>query len=257
MILDAADMRNIFELIDHLRRMGDQPSRWKPCMASRLCGLLSARVSICLETVASGTKPRSQPQTNLVVALPDGGFLQSAAANPGGRINLDRPLFADTDSTAKTAGAVRIASVASRGFDMLPGRSGDAAFSHQSYSSPRVKQCLFLLRSSQDPAFSLRHRAMLQLFHTELKRAITRDAPGRPPHGGMTIPALSPRLSQTLALLSEGLSEKQVAARLGCRPGTLHDYIKELHKRFAVSSRAELLAAHIRINLQSAGRLQL
>jgi DNA-binding CsgD family transcriptional regulator len=53
---------------------------------------------------------------------------------------------------------------------------------------------------------------------------------------------LSPRLSQVLEGLRQGLSIKQVAHRLGLSIHTVHDYTKDLYRRFGVSSRGELLA---------------
>jgi DNA-binding NarL/FixJ family response regulator len=40
----------------------------------------------------------------------------------------------------------------------------------------------------------------------------------------------------------EGDSEKQAALRLDISRNTVHDYVKQLHQRFGVSSRGELLA---------------
>jgi DNA-binding CsgD family transcriptional regulator len=54
---------------------------------------------------------------------------------------------------------------------------------------------------------------------------------------------LSPRLVQTLELLLQGASEKQIAQQLNLSPHTIHDYVKALHRRFGVASRAELLIA--------------
>lgn len=59
---------------------------------------------------------------------------------------------------------------------------------------------------------------------------------GRPP-----LPKLPPRLEQVLRLLMQGASEKQIARKLGVSMHTVHDYAKDLHKRFGVSSRGELL----------------
>lgn len=56
-----------------------------------------------------------------------------------------------------------------------------------------------------------------------------------------TIVEIAPRLLQTLLCLMQGLSEKQIAVRLGLSHNTVHDYIKKLHKHFDVSSRGELL----------------
>jgi DNA-binding CsgD family transcriptional regulator len=53
---------------------------------------------------------------------------------------------------------------------------------------------------------------------------------------------LSPRMQQTLLSLLGGDSEKQVAAKLGVSPHTVHVYVKQLYRKYGVSSRGELLA---------------
>lgn len=56
------------------------------------------------------------------------------------------------------------------------------------------------------------------------------------------VASLSPRLRQTLELLLEGATEKRIAASLSLSSHTVHDYVKELYRRFDVCSRSELLA---------------
>jgi DNA-binding CsgD family transcriptional regulator len=56
---------------------------------------------------------------------------------------------------------------------------------------------------------------------------------------------LSPRAGETLAGLLEGLSEKQIAGRLGISKNTVHTYVKAVYSNFQVSSRSELLAIWI------------
>ena len=53
---------------------------------------------------------------------------------------------------------------------------------------------------------------------------------------------ISPRQKEVLELLMEGLSEKQVALRLGISVHTAHGYVKVLYKRLDVCSRGELYA---------------
>ena len=260
MNLDATDIRGIFALIDHLRSVGTRPTLWKPCMLSNLCRMFHARLGVCLESVAGGNPQvaRRDAPPDIVVALPDGGFLQG-----GKSVASDRRLDASSTAGAGTeaiAGLFCIqgrSSDENRGFEMARGRCGDVLCSQQHFVSLHRRQSIFLLRRSQDIPFTPRDQALLAMFHAEFKRAVIRDNHSRLPTDTMPRPALSPRLRQTLELLAEGLSEKQVAAKLGCSPNTTHGYIKELHRRFAVNSRAELLAAHARINLQSAGRLRL
>jgi DNA-binding CsgD family transcriptional regulator len=57
---------------------------------------------------------------------------------------------------------------------------------------------------------------------------------------------LSPRQEQTLQYLLGGDSEKQVARKLKLSQHTVHVYVKALYRRFGVSSRAELLARHLK-----------
>lgn len=57
---------------------------------------------------------------------------------------------------------------------------------------------------------------------------------------------LSPRKQQTLAGLLSGLSEKQIAGRLGISRNTVHTYVKQLYVDFRINSRSELLALWIR-----------
>ncbi len=55
-------------------------------------------------------------------------------------------------------------------------------------------------------------------------------------------PPLARRQRQTLELLLDGKSEKEIASGLSISKNTVHVYVKNLYKRFGVSSRAELLA---------------
>jgi DNA-binding CsgD family transcriptional regulator len=57
---------------------------------------------------------------------------------------------------------------------------------------------------------------------------------------------LSPRQEQTLGYLLAGDSEKQVARKLKLSQHTVHMYVKAIYKSFGVSSRAELLARHLK-----------
>ena len=66
---------------------------------------------------------------------------------------------------------------------------------------------------------------------------------GRPAPRGV---GLAPRLRQTLERLLAGDSEKQIAARLGVSPHTVHVYVKGLYRHYGVNSRGELLARFVR-----------
>jgi DNA-binding CsgD family transcriptional regulator len=57
------------------------------------------------------------------------------------------------------------------------------------------------------------------------------------------LPRLSPRQRETLQRLMQGDSEKEAAVALGISASTLHCYVKEIYRAFAVNSRGELLVA--------------
>jgi DNA-binding CsgD family transcriptional regulator len=92
-------------------------------------------------------------------------------------------------------------------------------------------------RSLGDPPFSHADRRLVQLFHHELGRLWA-----TPPlsHGPWDDVQLSPRLAETLRRLMAGDSEKQVAGHLRLSRHTVHDYVKELHRRFGATSLGEL-----------------
>jgi DNA-binding CsgD family transcriptional regulator len=94
-------------------------------------------------------------------------------------------------------------------------------------------------RSLNDRAFAERDRKLLHLFHQELGRLWTTPALSKDSAANI---ALSPRMRQTLDQLAVGKSEKQIAAHLGISRHTVHDHVKELHRRHGVSSLGELLA---------------
>lgn len=107
-----------------------------------------------------------------------------------------------------------------------PARSGDAV------------GCLIFKRAAGSVPFTVEDRELLHLFHTE-SDWIFRNEP-RPP--AELADGLTRREQETLAALLTGVSEKQIAARLGISPHTVHDYVKRLYRKLGVTSRAALMA---------------
>jgi DNA-binding CsgD family transcriptional regulator len=79
---------------------------------------------------------------------------------------------------------------------------------------------------------------------TSVNSTSTQPGPGVTTEPAVT--ELSPRQEQTLGYLLAGDSEKQVARKLNLSQHTVHVYVKALYRRFGVSSRAELLARHLK-----------
>jgi DNA-binding CsgD family transcriptional regulator len=57
---------------------------------------------------------------------------------------------------------------------------------------------------------------------------------------------LSPRLRETLNLVLEGLSKREIAERMSLSPNTVHGYIRELYKIYNVTTRARLMAKWVK-----------
>ena len=78
-------------------------------------------------------------------------------------------------------------------------------------------------------------------------RAVTRttDAPGDNVEGA----ALSNREQQILALLADGLINKQIAARLGISTNTVKTHLELLFDKLGVATRAEAVATGVRRGL--------
>ncbi|OUJ76289.1 response regulator transcription factor [Hymenobacter crusticola] len=91
--------------------------------------------------------------------------------------------------------------------------------------------------------------ALLDVAHggAPMSRAVARKVLGYfKPSPTAPTTDLTPRERQVLEGLVDGLSEKQVAARLDLAPQTVHSYIKQLYRKLHVRSRAELVRHTLR-----------
>jgi DNA-binding NarL/FixJ family response regulator len=108
---------------------------------------------------------------------------------------------------------------------------------------PKRVEAIDVHRPIGTTPFGPREVALMKLLHDEIAplvgvRLATEDHLCRE--------GLSKRLRETLTLLLEGRSEKEVAAALEIGTRTVHDYVTALYEHFQVNSRAELLAYFIR-----------
>jgi DNA-binding CsgD family transcriptional regulator len=76
--------------------------------------------------------------------------------------------------------------------------------------------------------------------------ALTRDDQGVGQTGGAS---LTDREREILALLADGLGNKQIAARLGISTNTVKTHLELLFEKIGVSSRAEAVATGVRRGL--------
>ena len=94
-------------------------------------------------------------------------------------------------------------------------------------------------RVSRDTPFTAYDCFVVHLIATEVRWLLNQD-----PDDEATQPAsgISRRLSEVLLLLLAGDSKKQIAHKLELSYHTVDDYVKQLHDRYEVQSRGELLA---------------
>jgi DNA-binding CsgD family transcriptional regulator len=114
-----------------------------------------------------------------------------------------------------------------RGPDRRPRRTSDLA---------AIVRELITLTPADEPV--LHERELVAEFCRFVGERLGK--PTRPGDG------LAPRVQQTLDRLLQGDSEKQIAARLGISPHTVHVYVKSLYRHYGVCSRGELLARFVR-----------
>jgi DNA-binding CsgD family transcriptional regulator len=118
-----------------------------------------------------------------------------------------------------------------------PGRLDDVLLSARFVGSKGVSVLLFK-RAAGDRPFSPEQREILHLFRGESDWMFR---PQSDPLPDVT-EQLTRREQDTLRLLLTGGSEKEIAARLGISPHTVHDYVKRLYRKHGVTSRAALMA---------------
>jgi DNA-binding CsgD family transcriptional regulator len=94
-------------------------------------------------------------------------------------------------------------------------------------------------RQRGKPNYSERDRAILHVIFRQVEWL---HRHGTNVDAGSKVVQLAPRERQVLLFLLAGDSRKQIAHKLGISEHTVGDYMKKLHKHFAVSSRAELQA---------------
>jgi DNA-binding CsgD family transcriptional regulator len=236
--LRLRDVRDVFRLIGEVRELGADPKVWRPHMVKRLRQLFGAEIVISSEVHAQTTKVPGQ------LKVIDIGWGCDSEDNLWD-IHTERD-DENLESWRIAAGQVPEQAAAGEGAVEVPVRPikpvyGGQSFVLSQYSLPHINAVdqLGLHRAYGDEAFSSAEHRLVRLFHTELgrlwKRDVLRDAQN--PHQD-----LPPRLSQTLAELLAGRSEKEIANRLELSRHTIHNYVKALHQRFEVSSRGELLA---------------
>jgi len=261
MDLSMDDVSRVLRLVREVCDRWDDPQAWREHLLDGVCSLLDAKIGMMLTEhegkryhfgrltvtsvvgVASHLKMLVQP---VVAEMQDRDY-QDVSDNvvPGiTRLYEDllrqgwvtAPRSEMTDEAAYHAAPCYLKS-------RKPLDCDDYIVSIRMVDLPRRPEGVTIDRARGERAFGPREVAILKLLHDEIGplvgvRLATEEHLCRD--------GLSKRLLETLSLLLQGLSEKQVAAKLDLSVKTVHEYVGMLYKHFHVSSRGELLAYFIR-----------
>jgi DNA-binding CsgD family transcriptional regulator len=96
----------------------------------------------------------------------------------------------------------------------------------------------------ETPGLLAANLCLFDTLHIEQGKSLMTQLTMQPP-AARGSRKLSRRAHETLSALLEGLSEKQIAARLAISKNTVHTYVKAVYAAFGVASRGELLALWI------------
>jgi DNA-binding NarL/FixJ family response regulator len=232
--LRLRDVRDVFRLIGEVRELGSDPKIWRPHMVKRLRALFAAEIVVSSEVHAQTTRNPGK------LRIIDIGW---SCDSDGSLLDIHTERDDETLEAWRLAAGQVPQSDAEIEIPVRPIKTvyGGRSFVLSQYCLPHINAVdqLGLHRAFGEAHFSAPEHRLIRLFHVELGRLWKKDAlrdATNPQHD------LPPRLSQTLAELLAGRSEKEVAARLDLSRHTIHNYVKALHQRFEVSSRGELLA---------------
>lgn len=256
-LLRVQDVRDAYRLIGECRDLGRDPALWLVHLLKGICRLIGATAATGGEGLAAGPGRTVVPLSSFQSGLDAAGrraltaYMRAdgPAINPFFRAVPRRPEKAITRTRSQVvADAVYYRSPV---FDryLRPAGADHRLVSVYQAATGDAISVIHLQRASGERDFSPREQRLLGFLHGELGPLVRRQlvSATEPGLGG-----LSPRLSQTLACLAEGDTEKQVAARLGVSPATAHEYVTALYRRFGVHGRGELLA----LVLRRAGRAE-
>lgn len=244
--LRLADVRRAFRVVGDCRDVGGDPAAWLARSADGFRGLVGA--DVILATVQPPGPFRSFADS---LARHDSGW-ESADCRARCLDYLAGETYVESPDYRAYRALGRAGVVAPRRRLVTDREWYRSPHFHDHWRPARVDQYVVAIgagpaastlfnvgRKLGRGAFTRREVRLVGLLHAELTRLL-----GGPLATGSADPlaGLPPRLREVLGCLHDGDGEKQAAARLGLSRHTVHDYVKELHRRFGAASRGELLA---------------
>jgi DNA-binding CsgD family transcriptional regulator len=256
------EISDVIRLVREVCDRWDNPQAWREHLLQGACQLLDAHVGSIFDVELPSTKRNGRVRALANVGFPDAvrrAMLDASLAEISNREfdEISQNTFPGTDIFLKrfvedgwsTMVGRQLADMAEfRASPMYqnfrqPLNCDDLAVSIRTVDIPNRVEMIDIDRPLGAEPFGEREAALLRFLHDEIAPLIgVRLATER----HLCRDGLSQRLNETLSLLLEGLSEKEVAHRLRLSSPTVHRYVAKLYTHFQVSSRPELLAYFIR-----------
>jgi DNA-binding CsgD family transcriptional regulator len=262
MDISPKDISNVIRLVLEVCDRWDNPRAWREHLLRGTCQLLDAHVGSIFDVELPSTKRNGRVRALANVGLPDAvrrAMLDASLAEISNREidEISQNTSPGTDIMIKqfvkkgwsTAVGGELADLdefrASPMYQNFrkPLNCDDYAVSMRAVDIPKRVELIDIDRPIGAKPFGAREGALLKFLHDEIAPLIgVRLATEK----HLCRDGLSQRLNETLSLLLDGLSEKEVAHQLHLSVTTVHRYVGKLYLHFQVSSRAELLAYFIR-----------
>ena len=259
--LSHDDISSVVRLMGEVCDRWDDPRAWREHLLEGACRLLDGNVGVILTDQKSKPGRFGRLAVNTVVGLPPAmrQLVQPAVAEMNDRDYDDVSRNTMPGMTRLHDQINRQGWVTAARDEIMDQASYRAAPYYRNFRKqidcddyvvsirlvdvPPRAEAITVDRPHGAPPFGPREVALLKLLHDQVAPMVgVRLAT----EAHLCRDGLSRRLRETLTLLLEGLSEKQVARELNLAERTVHDYVTMLYRHFRVSSRAELLAYFIR-----------
>jgi DNA-binding CsgD family transcriptional regulator len=256
------EVSTVIRLVREVCDLWDDPAAWRLHLLQGACELIDGHVGIILEDDQSAARGFfGNLCVTSIVGLPTAmrGLVQPAISQ------LDQRMYDDISENVMAGVGSMWDQMQRQGWVTMAGNQladevsyhaspfyqnfrkeidcDDFVVSIRVVDLPQRPEAIMIDRPHGAAAFGPREVALVKLLHDEIAPLVgVRLAT----EAHLCRDGLSKRLRETLSLLLEGYSEKQVASELTLATRTIHDYVSMLYEHFQVSSRAELLAYFIR-----------
>jgi DNA-binding CsgD family transcriptional regulator len=254
------DVSRVIRLVQEVCDRWDDPRVWREYLLHGACALLGGHAGMILGEYGGQGGRFGRLVPIAVVGLPDTlrdqiqphvsewegrGYVEADASNPGFKALYEEIQRKHWVTASRDELTDEASYHASDTYLKLrrPLNLDDYVVSIRAVDVPQRIEAINIDRPHGAEPFGPRDVALMKLLHDEIAplvgvRLATEEHLSRD--------GLSTRLRETLSLLLDGRSEKEVAAAMKIGSRTVHDYVTALYQHFQVNSRAELLAYFIR-----------